>query len=554
MKIKGCEICDETMHVQFVEGEALSLLTSKTGSWRSVRPVLAEGAAPCSHACPGGIRIREYLELLGEGRMNEAAEILAEDNPLAAITGRVCPCFCELDCNRGRFDEPLAIKQLERLLGDYIVRQGFSPPDVSPRKGRVAIIGSGPAGLSAAYYLARYGYAVTILEAFSAPGGMLYWGVPEYRLPKRVVDEQVEAIKRLGVEIRTKIAVGQDVTLGDLLDEGYDAVLIAVGAQKDLRLNIPGEDAGGVLPGVGFLRQVNAGDTISLGDRVCVIGGGNTAIDSARVARRLGAGSVSILYRRSRAEMPAVAEEVDAALQEGMEIQFLVAPTEIAVKSGRVAGIRCIRMELGEPDETGRRRPIPISGSEYDVEADTVIVAIGQVPDLSFLNGSGVEIDRTGLIGADSQTLATNLPKVFVAGDALTGPATVIEAIAAGKKAAHGIDLCVTGREITVLPESQRVIKYEDLNVNYFRHEPRQDLKGTEAQALTETACAEARRCFQCGRCNACNTCWFLCPDAVILQKNGEIEFDYDYCKGCGVCAEECPRGALGMDEESKWH
>ncbi len=554
MKIKGCEICDETMHVQFVEGEALSLLTSKTGSWRSVRPVLAEGTAPCRHACSGSIRIREYLELLGEGRVNEAAEILAEDNPLAAITGRVCPCFCEPDCNRDRFDEPLAIKQLERLLGDHILRQGFSLPDVPAKKERVAIIGSGPAGLSAAYYLARYGYGVTILEALSAPGGMLYWGVPEYRLPKRVVDEQIEAIKSLGVEIRTNVAVGQGITVDDLLRDGYEAVLIAVGAQKDLRLNVSGEDAGGVLPGVGFLRQINAGDEVSLGNRVCVIGGGNTAIDSARVAARLGVVSVSILYRRSRAEMPAVAEEVDAALEEGIEIEFLVAPTEIILRSGRVAGIRCVRMELGAPDDTGRRRPIPISGSEFDVEADTVIVAIGQVPDLSFLNGSGVEIDRTGLIAADSQTLATNLPKVFVAGDALTGPATVVEAIAAGKKAALGIDSCLTGREILVSPESERVIGYEDLNVNYFKHEPRQDLKGADVEALTETACAEARRCFQCGRCNVCNTCWFLCPDAVVLQKNGEIEFDYDYCKGCGVCAEECPRGALGMDEESKWH
>lgn len=554
MKIKGCEICDETMHVQFVEGEALSLLTSKTGSWRSVRPVLAGGEAPCRHACPGGIRIREYLELLGESNLNEAAEILAEDNPLAAITGRVCPCFCEPECNRGGFDEPLAIKQLERLLGDYVVRQGFSLPDVPPKKERVAIIGSGPAGLSAAYYLARHGYGVTILEAFSVAGGMLYWGVPDYRLSKGVVDGQIEAIKGLGVEIRTGVAVGQDVTFNELLTEGYDAVLIAVGAQKDLRLNVPGEDARGVLPAVVFLRQVNAGDAVSLGDRVCVIGGGNTAIDSARAARRLGARSVSILYRRSRAEMPGVVEEVDAALEEGIEIQFLVAPTEIGVRDGKVASIRCVRMELGDPDDTGRRRPIPISGSEFDLETDTVIVAIGQVPDLSFLDGSGVEIDRAGTIGADSETLATTLPKVFVAGDALTGPATVIEAVASGKKAAQGIDLCLAGREIPVSPETQRIVRYEDLNVHYFKRKPRQDLKGDDVETLTETACAEARRCFQCGRCNACNTCWFLCPDAVILQKNGEIEFDYEYCKGCGVCAEECPRGALGMDEESRWH
>lgn len=553
MKIKGYDICDETMHVQVVEGEALSLLTSKTGSWRSVRPVLEGGVAPCTHACRGNIKIREYLELLAEGKVNEAAELLQEDNPLAAITGRVCPCFCEPDCHRGSFDQPIAIKQLERLVGDYILRQGFSPPGLPAKKERVAIIGSGPAGLSAAYYLARYGYQVTILEALSAAGGMLYWGVPEYRLPKGVVEQQIEAIKGLGVEIRTNAAVGQDVTLHDLMVEGYKAVLIAVGAQKDLRLNVPGEDAEGVLPGVGFLRQVNSGDEVSLGDRVCVIGGGNTAIDSARVATRSGAGSVSTLYRRSRAEMPAVAEEVDAALEDGIEVQFLVAPTEIIVRSGRVAGIRCVRMELGEPDETGRRRPIPISGSEFDVEADTVIVAIGQVPDLSFLDGSGVEIAPGGTIRANSETLATNLPKVFVAGDAQTGPATVIEAVASGKKAALGINSYLTGHEILVSPGSERVIRYEDLNVNYFKHGPRQDLEGVEVEALKNAAIAEARRCFQCGRCNVCNTCWFLCPDAVILQKNGEIDFDYDYCKGCGVCAEECPRGALGMDEESKW-
>ena len=553
MKIKGFDVCDETMHVQVVEGEAVSILTSKTGTWRSVRPLLVEGIAPCSHACPGTVRIREYLALLEEGKIKEAVALLTEDNPLAAITGRVCPCFCEPNCNRGEFDQPIAIKSLERLLGDYALEQGFSRSDLPTKKERVAIIGSGPAGLSATYYLARYGYQVTIFEALPVAGGMLYWGVPEYRLPNKIVAEEIEAIKSLGVEIKTNVAIGQELTLNALLAEGYDAVLVAVGAWNDLKLNIPGEDAEGVIPGVRFLKRANSGDEVKIGDRVCVIGGGNTAIDSARMAGRLGAGQVSILYRRSRAEMPAVAEEVEAALGEGIEIQFLVAPTEIFVKDGKVNGIRCLRMELGEPDDSGRRKPIPIAGSEFNVDSDTVIAAIGQAPELSFLDGSGVEIARDGTISANPDSLATNVPKVFVAGDAQTGPATVIQAIAAGKKAALGINSWLTGSETLVSPEGEQVVKYEDLNVNYFEHEPRQELEGAELEALKSAAITEALRCFHCGSCNECNTCWFLCPDGVILSKDGEVDFDYDYCKGCGICVEECPRGAITLEEESKW-
>ena len=553
MKIKGFDVCDETMHVQVVEGEAVSLLTSKTGTWRSVRPLLAEGVAPCNYACPGRIRIREYLALLEEGKVKEAAMLLMEDNPLAAITGRVCPCFCEPECNRGEFDQPIALKSLERLLGDYALKQRFSRSGLPIKKERVAIIGSGPAGLSAAYFLTNYGYQVTIFEALPVAGGMLHWGVPEYRLSNKIVAEEIEAIKSLGVEIKTNVVIGQELTLNGLLTESYDAVLIAVGAWNDLKQNIPGEEVEGVMPGIGFLKRANAGEKVKVGDEVCVIGGGNTAVDSARVASRLGAKHVSILYRRSRAEMPAVAEEVEAALGEGIEIQFLVAPTEILVKNGKLNGIRCHRMELGEPDDSGRRRPIPIVGSEFTVDADTVIAAIGQAPDLAFLDGSGVEIARDETISANPDTLATNIPKVFVAGDAQTGPATVIQAVATGKRAALGINSWLTGSKVSVSPEDKHVIKYEDLNVNYFEHEPRQELEEAELEALKSAAINEALRCFHCGSCNECNTCWFMCPDGVVLSKDGKVDFDYDYCKGCGVCAEECPRGAVTLEEESKW-
>ena len=517
----------------------------KTGVWRTRRPVHINKIAPCSDACPAGIRIREYLDLLGEGKVCEAAKLLREDNPLAAVTGRVCPGLCEPNCNRDKFDQPIAIKPTERLLGDYGLRQGFYRSDLPARRERVAIIGSGPAGLSSAYYLAGYGYQVTIFEALPVAGGMLYWGVPDYRLPKKIVDEEIKAIKSLGVEIKTNIAIGQELTLNQLVKD-FEAVLVAVGAWNDLKLDIPGEDAEGVIPGVGFLKRANHGDEVKVGDRVCVIGGGNTAIDSARVASRLGAGQVTILYRRSRTEMTAITEEVETALGEGIEIQFLAAPTEIVVRDSKVEGIRCLRMELGEPDDTGRRKPIPIPGSEFNVAADTVIAAIGQIPDLSFINGSGVETAVGGTISANPDTLKTNLPKVFVAGDAHTGPATVIQAVATGKKAAFGIHSWLTGSEISVLPEVKRVVGYEDLNVNYFEPESQHELGGAELEALNKDAVNEAQRCFHCGACNLCKVCFSFCPDAVI-KVGLEIDINYDYCKGCGICVNECPRSALEM-------
>lgn len=536
-----------------VEGEALSLLTSKTGTWRSVRPVLVEGLAPCMNSCPAGTRIQEYLNLLQEGQVKEAWALLQQDNPLASITGRVCPCFCEPDCNREKFDEPVAIKALERILGDYGLRQGFSLPDITSKEERVAIIGSGPAGLSAAYHLARYGYRVTVFEERPKAGGMLVWGIPEHRLPREIVEKVIESIRGSGVEIKTGVAIGREVSFNDLFDEGYGAILIATGAWKDLKLNLPGEDAESVFPGVGLLNRVSSGDPVKIGEKVCVIGGGNTAIDSARVAARLGTGNVDVLYRRSREEMPALPEEVKAALEEGIVIQFLVTPVEIVIEDGKVSGLRCIRMKLGEPDDTGRRKPLPIPGSEFDVEADMVIVAVGQRPDLSFLDGLGIEISKEGFISFDPGNCATNFPKVFVAGDVQTGSATVIEAIGAGKRAAQGIHSLLSENG-EIMPETiERVVGFEEINVHYFNREPRHGLEGPGIEASAHEVVAEAKRCFHCGSCNICHTCWILCPDASIREINGKISVDYDYCKGCGICAEECPRGAIVIEEESRW-
>jgi len=538
-------VSDERMHVQFVEGEALSLLTSKTGTWRAMRPLLRDAMPPCTSACPARIDIRGYLASVADGKATRAETLLMEDNPLSAITGRVCPCFCEPECNRREFDEAVAIRSIERTLGDDALEQGFASLDVPAREEEVAIIGSGPAGLSAACFLARYGYRVTIFEALPAAGGMLYWGIPDYRLSKKVVKKTIDAISDLGVRVITGTCIGGELALNDLFARGFRAVLVAVGAWNNLKLNIPGEDKEGVIPGVEFLNRFNSGGELALGERVCVVGGGNTAVDSARVAARLGAKKVTILYRRSRAEMPAIGEEVEAALAEDIEISFLAAPVEILVQNGRVAGLRCIRTELGEPDGTGRRRAVPVSGSEFNLDADTVITAIGQAPDLSLLQGLNIEIGSEGS--------STSLPRVFIAGDAQTGPKTVIHAVASGKRAAVEIHSRLGGSEVSLPPDNKPVVRYHDLNVSCFKHEPRQKLEEAELEARECALIAEARRCFHCGGCNLCNTCWFLCPDSSIGSLEDGIAIDYDYCKGCGICVEECPRGALVMEEESKW-
>lgn len=492
--------------------------------------MLTEGVAPCRSACPSRIGIGKCLALLSEGKLKEAWQQLTESNPFPSITGRVCPCYCESNCNRGRFDKAIAIKSLERFLGDYGRREGFTRPMVMPpNEHKVAIVGAGPAGLSAAHYLIGLGYQVTIFEASSKAGGMLYWGVPEYRLPKNVIDKEVEAIKQLGVEIRVNTTIGKNLTLKNLFAQSYKVVLIAIGAQRDLKLNIPGEDAEGVVPGIEYLKQVNSGKSVKSGNRVFVIGGGNTAIDAARVSARLGASRVVVLYRRSQIEMPAVTEEVEAALRDGVEMQFLVSPTAVMAKEGKVVGIRCVRNELGEPDAKGRRKVVPIPGSKFSVEADAVIVAAGQAPDVSLLSGLGARITNNGKLSVNPDTLATNLPNIFITGD-VNQPegGTVVEAIAAGRKVALGIHSQLTGSELSV-PEDERVVNYENLNVDYFRHTERREVKGARLKTLMITAMAESSRCFHCGKA------W--------------IEVREDWCKACGLCIEACKLSLIGFSE-----
>jgi len=407
----------------------------------------------CQQTCPVGIDIRGYIGLIADGRYLEAIELIKEKNPLPAICGRVCNHPCESKCNRGKEDEPIAIDTLKRFVADYelkLRREGKLPrPKPVPRNGlgKVAIVGAGPAGLTCAHDLAKKGYECVIFEAAPVPGGMLYLGIPEYRLPRDIILEEVQAIVDLGVEIRLNTPLDKNLTIDDLLAQGYKAIFLAIGAHKGLKLGVPGEDEfEGFLDCIVFLRRVNLGDKTKPGRRVIVIGGGNSAIDAARTALRLGSDEVYILYRRSRREMPANPWEVEEAEHEGVKIHYLAAPVKIVGEGGRVRGMECIRMELGKPDASGRRRPVPIKGSEFFIEADVIVPAISQEPDLSFLHeGHGLKISRWNSFEVDPQTLQTNRPGIFAGGDAVTGPATVIEAIAAGHKAAQSIDQYIRG-------------------------------------------------------------------------------------------------------------
>lgn len=404
--------------------------------------------ARCQEACPAGVDVPRYVRLISERRFEEALEVVREQNPLAAICGRVCFAPCEEACRQYTEGKPVSIRLLKRLVADKV---GFPQDRVErfPWNGkRVAVVGSGPAGLTAAYYLAKKGYYVTIFESLPKAGGMLRTGIPDYRLPQDILDAEIGMIERLGVTIKTGVRVE---TLEELREE-FDAVLVAVGAHKNVPLGIEGEDDPRVLDCVRFLRDVNLGNPVEVGNRVLVLGGGNSAIDAARTALRLGASDVKILYRRTRKEMPASEHEVEAALEEGVQIEFLVAPNRVVRRDGRIA-IELTRMKLGAPDASGRARPEPIPGSEFEIEADTIIAAIGQRPDVP--EGFGLKIGRGDVVDVDRETMATNLRGVFAAGDAALGAASVVEAVGTAKKAASSIDRYLGGDGVITVQRSR---------------------------------------------------------------------------------------------------
>ena len=478
--------------------------------------------ARCRNACPAEVNVPLYVRLIAEGRYDEALEVHRQANPFPLICGRVCPAFCEDACRRGDLDEPVAIRALKRFMADHEMDHPWTPPQLEEDKEeKVAIVGSGPAGLTAALRLAQKGYQVTVFEALPVVGGMMAVGIPDYRLPKGILRYEIGAIERTGkVEFVTNTRVGEDIGL-DELRERYNAIFLAVGAHKSRELGIPGEDKEGVIHGTDFLRRMNLGEDMSYvrGKKVAIIGGGDVAIDVARSALRLGASEAHILYRRRREDMPAHKEEIEQAEEEGIGFHFLVTPIEV-LGDGRVRKIRCQRMKLvneeGRPvfDRTARKRPFPIEGDTFEMNVDLLIPAIGQAPDLSFLDDMGLETTRRGTIAADPRSFATSIPGIFAGGDAVSGPATVVQAIAAGNKAAENIDRYLKGLE---LPAPARIMERPTEGIGEFEmpeedaERPRQktsilapevrihDFREVELGFPLESIVrAEARRCLRC--------------------------------------------------------
>ena len=406
--------------------------------------------SPCQHTCPVGINIPKYVAHIAAGEYREATDTIRERNPFPAICGRICHHPCEARCRRGELDDPVAIRELKRFAADWYFEHIAEDPEPFPqtKSQRAAVVGAGPTGLSCAYFLAQMGYPVTVFEALPIGGGMLSVAIPEFRLPHEMIQKEIDFIARKGVEIKYNTPINVNFTVEDLRKDGYDAVFIASGAQRSQRVGIPGEleDTAGFYYGLRFLRDIKLGRQVNIGHRVAVIGGGNVALDTARSALRLGADEVNIFYRRSREEMPVTEVEYDQTIAEGINVNFLVSPTRIESENWQVTGLQCIRMNLGEPDESGRRRPIPIAGSEFFVPADTVIAAVGQAPDLSFLPAdSALERTRWETLVVDSNSLATNVSGIFAGGDFVTGPAMIIDAIAAGRRGAIAIDKYLKG-------------------------------------------------------------------------------------------------------------
>jgi NADPH-dependent glutamate synthase beta subunit-like oxidoreductase len=412
--------------------------TAKKGEYN----IFKEDMPICQATCPANLNIRSYAALIADGKYAESLAVIRQRLPFALSIGRVCPHPCEDACNRGYVDEPIAICALKRFVADYEMHNDIDPPVEVPEQfhsEKVAIIGGGPAGLSCAYFLAKAGYNSVVFESMPEPGGMFRYGIPEYRLPTETLMREINWILAHGAELRCNTRIGKDISFEEL-QRDYAAVFIGVGAWTGMTLRIPGEDMEGVIDGVRFLRDANMGKKIDMEGRVIIIGGGNVAMDAARVSWREGFDEVHVVYRRTRKEMPASPWEIDAAEHEGIKFQFLVAPVEVIGKNGRMSGLKCLKMELGEPDASGRRRPVPIEGSEFVIEAENLIAAIGQRPDIKFIpEDSELEITRWNTFAVDQETFQTNVPGIFSAGDVETGPDIAIRACANGRKAALGI-------------------------------------------------------------------------------------------------------------------
>ena len=514
--------------------------------------VLPSGTAPCKAACPAHIPVQGYLKLAAQGRYTEALELIKTENPFPAVCGRICNKRCEAECTRGDVDEAVAIDEVKRFIADHDMHEEtrFVPKMVNqigrPYTEKIAVIGAGPAGMSCAYYLAQKGYPVTVFDRNPVPGGMLTLGIPSFRLEKDVLNAEIDILKEMGVEFRCGVEVGKDVTIQQLRDEGYKGFYLAIGAQKSAKLHIPGEELEGVLGGVDFLREVNLGNKPDIGRRCAVIGGGNVAMDVCRSAVRLGAEETYVFYRRSEAEMPADPEEVREAMEEGVKFRFLSAPVEIIGADGRVSAIKIEKMELGEPDERGRRKPVGTGEFEI-VEIDSVIGAVGQTVDWGTLDVGALKTTKKNTAEADSLTYQTAQPDIFVGGDCYTGPKFAIDAIAAGKEAAISLHRYVHPGQTLTAGRDRREYRALDkehamIGVGGFDREHRQTPGYNAAKAKTF---ADARVTFteeqvrkECARCLGC----------------GATKVDSYLCIGCGLCTTKCKFDAIHLKKVRDWH
>jgi NADPH-dependent glutamate synthase beta subunit-like oxidoreductase len=551
--------------VQDVPPTAISLATTrynKTGIWRHQEPYYQNMTPPCTDGCPAKQDIVKQLELVYYKKYEQAVNLIREVNPFPAICGRVCPHFCEKKCSRQHFGGAIAIQKVERFLGDFSIQNRMHYLPINSKKGRVAIVGSGPAGLTCAFFLARQGYQVTVFEAFDVIGGLLRTGIPPFRLPRNILDEELKIVfEKLPVKFETKMRLGVNLKFEKLKE--FDAAFIAIGRYKSRALGIENEDHPQALVGIDFLCNFHLGKKPKTGKRVIVVGGGATAFDCARVIKRFGK-NILMIYRRTEKEMPAFEHDVAEAKDEKIRIRFLTTPNRLIIKGKKIVALECIKMRLGEPDASGRRRPIPIPNSEFRIKADTVVKALGEDAGVEFLKDR-LKIGRWGI--EKDKNFMTSEKGIFAGGDCAGGPGTVVDAILHGRLTAISIDKYISGSsQIKEHPVEARgglreVVSYERINPFYIESQPRVSSRCVSPRKRVknfvevnfgfseEEVLYEANRCISCGTCTQCDNCIILCADSAIKRvdkgNNYFFEVNYDYCKGCGVCAEECPRGVI---------
>lgn len=539
--------------------------------------------APCQTACPAGIDVPTYVSLIGMGQDAEAVQVIRKDNPLPWVCGLVCTRPCELMCVRGRVDSPISIKSLKAFAAERALSQGRyrNPAQAPPNNKKVCVVGAGPGGLSAAYYLTLKGYSVRVIEALPFAGGMLMVGIPRCRLPREVIDREVNIIEDLGVTFDFNTRFGESVTLAQLKEEGFQAFFFAIGAHASFTLGIAGEkDYPQVYGAVQFLLQTALGERHPPGQNIVVVGGGNVAIDAARTCLRLGCSQVTLAYRRTHEEMPADREEVEQAEEEGVDLAFLTIPISILGRNGRVTALRCIRAEMVSSPGSNRNCPKPIEGTEFDIPADAIISAIGQQVEQHWLSElKNLHWTHRNTIRVNSATMETDMPGVFAAGDAVTGPATVVEAIGGGKRAAQAIDRYLCGipqPKMPPVPVRRQRASCSEVpgTTKMILRRPEMPLLHIDRRRITfqqvelgyseNMAREESRRCLRCDICRRCGQCVQVCKEKMGIDALdlGYLSFDHpgvtdfrrtqERCIGCGACAANCPTGAMKIEDRGR--